>query len=178
MSLTLATTFLGFLFLLAGAFLVSGHEQVRYWTRIFPRSETASWVLMTIAGGWFLWHVWHLGEADFGQFRGILFLVFAALAVLSCLYAKDFLSVRAACILFLLLANVFLGAAFMQEPLSRLFMVTPVYLGIILALYLTLSPFRLRDFFEWIWQEPFRFRLTGGLFLGYGLFLFVLPLSY
>ncbi|MCC5788150.1 MAG: hypothetical protein JJT75_00825 [Opitutales bacterium] len=178
MSLSLATYFLGFLFLLTGAVLVSGHEQVRYWTRRFPRSETAAWVLMAVAGGWFLWHVWNLGEADFGQFRGILFLIFATLAVLSCVYAKDFLSVRAACILFLLLANVFLSAAFMQEPRSRLFMVTPVYFGIILALYLTLSPFRLRDFIEWIWQEPFRFRLAGGSCLAYGLFLLILPLSY
>lgn len=178
MSLSLATILLGLILLSFGGLFISAHPQVRQWTQLFPRSERVAWGLMTVAAAWFLWHVLNLGEADFGQFRGILFLAFGSLALLSCLYAKDFLAVRATCILFLLLANVLLGAAFMQEPLSRLFMVTPVYFGIVLSLYLTLSPFRVRDFFDWLWQEPFRYRLVGGIGLGYGLFLLVLPLSY
>ena len=71
--------------------------------------------------------------------------------------------------MYLLLADVLLTAAFghYEEPL-RLFMVTPIYLGIALSLYLAHSPFRLRDFFSWLFAVGPRARILGLILMLYG----------
>lgn len=178
MSLTLATLLCAFLLLVAGGLTLLNLPLWREACRAFPRSEKAAFALMAVSSAWFLFHVSRLGEADFGNHRGLLFMGFATLAVLSFWYAREFLSVRAGCILYLLFAQVILGAAFMQEPGTRLFLVTPVYLGIVLALYLTLSPFRVRDFFTWLHGDDFRPRICGGAVAFYGIGLLLLPLTF
>jgi len=50
-----------------------------------------------------------------------------------------------------------------------LLMVSAVYLGLGLALYLAAAPYRLRDFLEWLFQQPARVRLVGAILLSYGL---------
>ena len=70
----------------------------------------------------------------------------------------------------MLAAEPLLSAAYMeyQHP-QRLLMVSAVYLGLGLALYLAAAPYRLRDFFEWLFQRPARVRLAGAILLSYGL---------
>ena len=178
MSLIFATLLCAILILLPGLAFVLNQPIWRQWCLRFARSERAALVFLAIASGWFLYYVSQLGEADFGNHRNLLFLGFASLAILSFFYARDFLSVRAACVVYLLFAQVILSAAFMQEPGTRLLLVAPVYLGIVLALYLTISPFRVRDFFTWLYKEQIRLRLIGGGMVLYGLLLLVLPLTY
>jgi hypothetical protein len=55
-----------------------------------------------------------------------------------------------------------------QHP-QRLLMVTEVYVGLSLALYLAAAPYRLRDFFGWLFQQPIRPRLVGSALLASGL---------
>ncbi|HEX2862532.1 MAG TPA: hypothetical protein VHN79_12875, partial [Lacunisphaera sp.] len=50
-----------------------------------------------------------------------------------------------------------------------LLMVTAVYVGLTAALYLAAYPFRLRDFFDWLFRTPARPRLIGAIMLAYGL---------
>lgn len=70
----------------------------------------------------------------------------------------------------LLAAEPLLYAAYMEwsHP-QRLLMVTAVYVGLVAALYLAAYPFRLRDFFEWLFRTPARPRLLGAIVLAYGL---------
>jgi hypothetical protein len=82
-------------------------------------------------------------------------------------------------VLVLLAATPLLGAAYMeyQYP-QRLFMVSIVYVCIALSIWLGASPFRMRDFFEWLFARPGRTRGLGAAMLGYGLLLGVVAFTY
>ena len=53
-----------------------------------------------------------------------------------------------------------------------------IYLGIAAALYLGSVPFRLRDFFQWLFSTQQRPRMLGGALLGYGLVLVAVAFTY
>lgn len=179
MSLTLATLIPGLLLLAFGAALLSGRATVPALLKAFPRSQAAAVVLFGGGAIWFLHRVWHLSEADFGQYRVILAVAFAAIALLSFKYVPDFLSVRGLAVLILLGASPLLGAAYMQyDQPQRLLMVGVVYLFIALAIYLGASPYRLRDFFDWLFRTPGRARALGGVLAGYGLLLVITAFTY
>jgi len=179
MSLTLATLIPGLLMLLFGAALLSGRATVPALLKAFPRSNTAAIVFFGGGAIWFLYKVWHLPEADFGQYRTLLAIAFGAIAVLSFKFVPDFLAVRGLCVLILLGASPLLDAAYMQyDQPQRLFMVSVVYFFIALSIYLGASPYRLRDFFEWLFRQPSRGRTLGGIFAGYGLLLVIVAFTY
>jgi hypothetical protein len=72
-----------------------------------------------------------------------------------------------------------LDAAYMHyDRPQRLCMVSIVYLGIALALWLGAQPYRLRDFFDWLFARPGRSRGVGGFLAAYGLLLCGISLSY
>ena len=155
MSLTVATLIPGLMLLLLGWGLLSGSSTIVASLKALPRSQTAAMVFFGGGAIWFLYRVWHLSEADFGNFRAILAIAFAAIALLSFKYVPDFLAVRGLSVLVLLGAGPLLGAAFMHYELpQRLLMVTLVYLFIALAIYLGAVPYRLRDFSEWLFRRP------------------------
>lgn len=179
MSLTLATLLPGLVLLALGAALLSGRSAVAAVLKAFPRSNTAAVIFFGGGAIWFLYQVWHLSEADFGQYRTILAIAFGAIAVLSFKYVPDFLSVRGLSVLILLSAAHLLDAAFMEyDKPQRLFMVSIVYLFIALAIYLGAAPYRLRDFFEWLFRTPGRSRLLGSVLGLYGLILVVTAFTY
>lgn len=130
----------------------------------FPRSKTAAAALFGGGGLWFLYQLSQLGEADFGQIKYYLIAVFGAAGVLAFFYLNDFLSVRGACVLALLLARQFLDSAFMQEPASRLVLVAQTYAWVVAALYLGAVPYRLRDFFDYIYKDERRAKILGWIF--------------
>jgi hypothetical protein len=104
---------------------------------------------------------------------------FAALGVLAMRYVPDFLAVRGLSILILLAAWPLLHAAFMEyQAPQRLFMVTAVFVAIVAALYLAAVPYRLRDFFQWLFAQPARARVLGGGLLAYGFLLIVVAFTY
>lgn len=179
MSLFAATFIPGICLLILGGILLWKGKRAGGAFKLFPRSQRAAYVTLGLAAVWTLYHVSQLGEADMGNYRMPLFIGFAALAVLAFKYAPDFLSVRGACALFLLMADVLLSAAYMRyEFPQRLFLVYFVYLGILFSLYLAVAPFRLRDFLDWLCNQEYRTRFLGGLFSVYGLILTFVSFTY
>ncbi len=179
MSLTVATLIPGLLLLVLGAALASGRTTVSAGLKSLPRSSSAALLFFGVGTLCFLYRVWHLSPADFGEYRTILTIAFAVIAILAFKYAPDFLAVRGLAILILLGAMPLLDAAYMEyEHPQRLFMVSVVYLGIALALYLGASPFRLRDFFAWLFQRPARGRALGLGLIGYGALLTIVAFTY
>ena len=172
MSLFLATLLPGLFLALLGGLLLWNSPLVSSTARALPRSNRAAWVFFGLGAAWFVWRVSKLGESDliFFQTPQPVMIAFAALAVLAFFYAPDFLAVRGLSVLMLLVAEPLLYAAYMEytHP-QRLLMVTAVYVGLALALYLAAAPFRLRDFFEWLFRQPARPRVLGAVFLAYGL---------
>ena len=144
----------------------------------FPRSKNAAYVLMGLASVWFLYHIWQLGPADFGQYKKIIFALFLVAAIGSFYFVPDFLAVRGLAGLVLLSASALLDAAYMQEPQARLFLVSFVYLAIIVAIVLGGSPYRLRDFLDWLYRHPRRPRIFGFVFTAYGLLLTAIAFLY
>jgi hypothetical protein len=179
MSLTVATLIPGLLLVALGMPLLLASGEVGAVFKRFPRSQAAAGVCFGAGSAWFLYNIWHLSPADFGDYRTPLFVAFLAIAVLAFKCVPDFLAVRGVCVLVLLGAMPLLDAAYMQYDIPRrLFMVSAVYAGIALALWLGAQPYRLRDFIDWLFARPGRARGLGLLCTAYGLLLCGVALSY
>lgn len=179
MSLLLATLLPGLVLIALGLPLLLNSTRAVAILKNFPRSTSAALVFFGAGSLWFLYNIWHLSPADFGNYRVPLALGFAVIAVLAFKCVPDFLAVRGVCVLLLLSAQPLLGAAYMeyQHP-QRLFMVTIVYLLIAIAIWFGASPFRLRDFFGWLFARPARTRGFGAALAAYGLLLSAVAFTY
>jgi len=172
MSLFAAILIPGLVLILLGLPLLMGHSGTRAAIIAFPRSASAGYLVFSAAAAWFLYNIWHLSNADFGEYRTLLFIGFAAIAVLSFKCVPDFLGVRGACGLVLIGAAPFLNAAYMEyDHPQRLYMVGFVYVAIALAIWLGAQPWRLRDFLHWLFARAARSRGLGGLLVAYGFLL-------
>jgi hypothetical protein len=179
MSLFFATLIPGLLLLALGTLFLIGNSIITATFKALPRSQTAAYAFFGTGAAWFLYNVWNLSAADFGEYHVQLFFGFLVVAVLSFKLVPDFLAVRGLCVLVLLGAAPLLYAAYMEyDHPQRLFMVTAVYLAIALAIYLGASPFRLRDFFEWLYRSPARGRVLGAALAVYGLLLVGVAFTY
>ncbi len=181
MSLFLATLLPGLLLAVLGILLLLNSPVVIATCKALPRSPAATLVLF--GGGllWFLVRLADMGAADrlLGNSNVPWVLGFAALGVLSIKYVPDFLAVRGLSVLVLLAATPLLGAAYMEfEHPQRLFMVTFVFVAIVVALYLAAVPYRLRDWFQWLFARPTRARICGAILLAYGVLLTGVAFTY
>ncbi len=122
----------------------------------FLRSKIAAVITFGGAGLWFLYSLSQLGEADFGNIKFYLIAMFGIAGILAFYYLDDFLSVRGLAVLGLMLSAEFLESAFMQEPMSRLILVTLTYVMVVCSLYFGALPYRLRDMLEWLYEKTIR----------------------
>lgn len=172
MSLFSASLIPGLILIALGVPLLLNITGVTSAIRAFPRSASAGYLVFSAAAAWFLYNILHLSNADFGEYRYWLFAGFAAVAILSFKCVPDFLGVRGASALVLIAASPFLDSAYMEyDRPMRLFMVSFVYVAILVALWLGAQPWRLRDFFNWLFARQARSRGLGGLILAYGVLL-------
>jgi hypothetical protein len=147
--------------------------------KALPRSAVVSYITLGIGGAWFLWKIAHLPEADFGNYSNWLLMLFGVVIVGSFLWVKDFLAIRGAAILMLLIANEWLKLAFAQYDVpQRLLLVSFVYFCIILAIFVGTVPFRVRDFLNWLFAANSRVRILGIGLVVYGLVLLVTAFTY
>jgi hypothetical protein len=179
MSLTAATLLPGLLLLLLGIPMLLNHSGYTAILKAFPRSVTASYVFFGIGAAWFLYAIWNLSPADFGEYRTYLFIGFLLVAILSFKCVPDFLAVRGLATLVLMAAMPLLQSAYMEyDKPQRLFMVSAVYIALLAAIWLGAQPWRLRDFFNWLFAQPSRARGLGGMLAGYGLVLSIVAFTY
>ncbi len=167
MSLFLAILLVGIAFLVTGLALIADSSALRAALKAFPRSRTASYVLFGGAAAWFLSRVAVLSEADFGQYRNALFVVFAIVAVLSFFYVAEFLAVRGLAALILLAAGPLLYAGYGTYGIALVYKVA-VYLALSVELWLGAQPWRMRDAIDWLQRVPGRARLVGVVFAAAG----------
>jgi hypothetical protein len=181
MTLTTATVLPGLLLIALGALFLTGNSAVVSMFKSLPRSRVAAVVFFGGGAIWFLYVLAGLPEADLilAKSPRPLMVGFGALALLAFYYLPDFLAVRGLAIVTLLGAWPLLMAAYGEYDLpQRLFMVTIVYLAVALALYVGAVPYRLRDFFHWLFSRPQRAKALGGALLGYGLLLVATAFTY
>ncbi|HNC22585.1 MAG TPA: hypothetical protein PLU52_00150 [Opitutaceae bacterium] len=179
MSLFLATFLPGLFCAALGGLLASNHSLVTASLKAFPRSQTAAYLAFGGAAAWFLWVTWNSSPADNFDHPVLFTVGFAAVAVLSFQCVPDFLAVRGLATLVLLVAWHLRGAAYMEyDHPQRLLMVGPLFVAVALAIWLGVQPFRLRDFFEWLFFRPSRPRVIGGLLAAYGVMLVIASFTY
>jgi hypothetical protein len=178
MSLFTATLSLGLLLMAVGIFFLIHRRDWQEKAIGIGRSKIATIVLFGSALAWFLWIVANLGEGDFGEYRQWLFLLFGAVGMAAFWYVPDFLAIRGLAALLLLVAYEFLMAAYMETPESRLFMVSAVYVLIVLALFLGALPYLWRNGLNWLFAHKKIVRSLGALCAVYGLLLAVISFNY
>ena len=178
LSLFTATLSLGLFLMAIGIFFVVHRRSWQEFAIGIGRSKWATIVLFGSALAWFLWIVAHLGEGDFGEYRQWLFLLFGAVGLAAFWYVPDFLAIRGLASLILLGSYEFLMAAYMEAPESRLFMVSAVYVLIVIALFLGALPYLWRDGLNWLFARKPISQSLGVLCAAYGVLLIGISFNY
>jgi hypothetical protein len=179
MSLTLATLIPGLLLLALGLPLLLNSSGYAAMMKSFPRSMPAAFLFFGLGAAWFLYAIAHLSPADFGEYKVYLFIGFLLVALLAFKCVPDFLAVRGLATVLLMGAMPLLEAGYMNfdHPQIVLYKLA-VYAAISAAIWLGAQPWRLRDFFTWMFARPGRTRGVGGALVGYGLVLAIVAFTY
>lgn len=174
-SLTLETAML-----LVGIALLVSHlvafirpEATQGWLKGLPRSSFFGGVFLAIAAVWFWWLVASMDLHEFSNWRSILKIGTPIAAILTWLYVPEFLAVRALGMIVLLAAEALLEAAWMRPELSRLWLVSLVYVWIAAALFWVGMPYTMRDQIGWVTTNRSRWNLAAGGGVVYGLILLI-----
>lgn len=145
--------------------------------RKFPRSLVAGWIIMLGSTIWFLFNVGAEAISDFAAIKDYMLLAFAAAGLGTCIYVRDFLAVRGLAVLLLLVAKTMVDTARWADTEWRLVIAGWAYALVVVSLWLTLSPWRLRDFIEWSTASHGRLKALCALRLAFGLFIVGLGLT-
>lgn len=146
--------------------------------RKFPRSTPWGWALMLLGTGWFLWNLNQESISDFETWKTWLMGGFAAVGIGACIFVEDFLAVRGLAVVLLLLAKLMVdaGRARLQDSAWVLVIQAWAYALVVAGIWLTVSPWRLRDLLEWATATEGRIRGGCVLRLTFGLFVAALGL--
>lgn len=139
--------------------------------RKFPRNLLVGCALTLLATAWFIHYVNLETVADFAAIKKPLCIFFGAVGVATCIFVRDFLAVRGLAVLLLVLAKCTVDTARPVETEWRLVLITWAYAWVILGMWLTVSPWRLRDWIAWATANEGRTRLLSALRLGFGVFV-------
>lgn len=169
----------GVVFILAGLPLVLVPHRLVGALRAFPRHRLTGVLTMLVGGGWFIWKILQLGPADFGNYKELMALLFAATVIASIFYVPDFLAVRGVAILVLLTANVGLKSAFgLYDIPGRLVLVSVLYVFIVGGILYGLMPYLMRDTVEGLLSRIWRLRALGGFLAASGLAICAASFTY
>jgi len=146
--------------------------------RKFPRNLPIGVVLMLVGTTWFLWNFSQESISDFADYRKPMMIGFAAVGVGACVFVQDFLAVRGLAVVLLLLAKLMVdtGRPMLSVTHWTLVIQTWAYLLVAAGIWLTVSPWRLRNFLEWGTANEQRVRIGSIIRLAFGLFIAVLGL--
>ncbi len=146
--------------------------------RQFPRSLPWGIALMMLGTGWFLWNLSEELISDFASYKNVLLSVFAAVGIGACVFVQDFLAVRGLAIVLLLLAKLMVdtGRPRLGDTSWALLIQGWAYVLVMAGMWLTVSPWRLRNFLEWGTANQTRIKVGCIVRLVFGLFVAALGL--
>jgi hypothetical protein len=147
--------------------------------RKFPRNLRAGVVLMLLATVWFAWNVNIEPIADFSAFKPYMLGAFIAVGILSCIFVQDFLAVRGLAVLMMLLAKLMLdtGQPHLDESSWVLVIQYWAYVFVVMGIWFTITPWRLRDLINWATNSAARVRILCLIRLGFAACLVTLGLT-
>jgi len=146
------------------------------WMKKFPRNIPLGVVLVLGGTAWFLHNLSLESIADFAAFKNYMFVGFAAIGLGTCIFVHDFLAVRGLAVLLLLLAKLMVdtGRPHLGDSHWVLVIQGLSYILVVAGIWLTISPWRLRDWIAWNTANDQRIRSGGVARLVFALFVFVL----
>ncbi len=147
--------------------------------RRFPRNLPIGIFLMLLATAWFDWNVNCEPIADFAAYKPAMMVAFAAIGILSCLYVQDYLAVRGLAVLFLLLAKamVDIGRPHLGQTPWVLVIQAWAYLLVLAGIWFTVTPWKMRDFLNWMTATHARVKIGSAVRLLFAIFVLLLGLT-
>jgi len=147
--------------------------------RKFPRSLPIGCILMLLATTWFVWNVNIEPIADFSVFKPYMIVGFIAVGILTCIFVQDFLAVRGVAVLMLLLAKLMVdtGRPHLGESPFVLVIQIWAYLLVVAGIWLTITPWKLRDILNWATATEERIRIGSIIRLAFAVFVLLLGLT-
>jgi hypothetical protein len=134
---------------------------------------------MLLATAWFVWNVDVEPIADFSAFKPYMMAGFTAVGILACIFVQDFLAVRGLAVLMLLLAKLMVdtGRPHLDESSFVLVIQVWAYVLVIAGVWLTVTPWRLRDILNWATATEDRIRIGSTIRLAFAVFVLILGLT-
>jgi hypothetical protein len=132
-----------------------------------------------LATAWFLYNLSQESIADFAAYKGIMYLLFAAVGIGSCIFVRDFLAVRGLALILLLVAKLMVDTGRPALPHTAWVEIIQVtaYVLVFAGMWLTISPWRLRDWVDWLATKEQRVKAVCGIALVYGAALVTLAFA-
>ncbi len=147
--------------------------------RKFPRHLPTGIVLMLVATVWFVWNVHIEPIADFVTIKPYMMVAFAVVGVGACIFVQDYLAARGLAVMLMLLAKLVLdtGRPHLGETHWVLLIQAWAYLWIVAGIWFTISPWRMRDFLNWITATEKRVKIGSIVRLIFALIVVALGLT-
>lgn len=150
---------------------------VAAWLQTFPRNVTVGVPLMLIGTAWFEWNLWHETLSDITPYKTLMLYGFAAVGIASCFFVKDFLAVRGLSVVLLMAAWFVCEKARPHDSLWRDALIGWAYVWVILGLWWSMAPWRMRDWIDWCVARPARLRGAAAAGVAWGVFIAGLGLT-
>ena len=146
------------------------------WMRKFPRHVPIGIALMALGTAWFLYNLSLESIADFAAFKPHMMVAFAGIGVATCIFVRDFLAARGLAIVLLCLAKLMVdtGRPHLTDTSWVLVIQGWAYVFVVAGIWLTISPWRLRNFIEWNTATESRTRTGCMVRLAFCLFVVAL----
>jgi len=179
MKLSLLSILLGLGLGLPQIYGLANPQKLSASVRKFPRNFAAGVVLMLLGTAWFVWNVNGEPIADFSAFKPYMLAGFTAVGVASCIFVRDFLAVRGLAVLFLLLGKLMVdtGRPHLDESSFVLVIQVWAYVLIVAGIWLTVTPWKLRDFLNFATANENRVRIGCAVRLAFAVFILALGLT-
>lgn len=146
------------------------------WARKFPRHIPIGVALMALGTAWFLYNLSLESIADFAAFKNYMTMAFAAIGIGTCIVVHDFLAVRGLAIVLLCLAKLMVdtGRPHLDDTSWVLVIQSWAYVFVVAGIWLTISPWRFRDWLAWNTATESRIRIGCVARLVFALFVVTL----
>ncbi len=176
--LAIATCALGGLNVACGLGSLYAPDQARRAWNAFARHEVLGWVLTAVNLFWASWLVLHTPPfIGMARIEPMVYVAAPLLFFLLVVFLDEMLAARSLGGFLLLLGGPVMMAARMNESPLSMIMTLLAYGWVIVGMVLVVSPFRLRDFAQFLTHDRRRFRSGNLVVLAVGVAMLTLGLA-
>jgi len=179
------SVFLGLFFMAISSYGIIRPDDFAQSLKLFPRANAPGYIFMLAATFWFLWNIKTENMADYKDIKHWFYIGFGVVGIGSCFYLRDFLAVRGVAVFMLLVAKLILDTqrVYMFSTPSgdatewRLVFAILGYAIVVVAMWMVISPWRMRDIINWCVSVRLRIYVKGVFWLLFGFLLLILGLK-